>query len=157
MCLWIVFLNNDVVFLLPFMSVLLDKSNQNIRAAALLIDQHQCYSASIHCSYYSAFQRSAYILKNQFKMTDKDIELDAAFGNTGKDSHNKTISVVFDKISKAGERLKALDYRREMGELKGKRRKADYSDEVIDEEVSRAAQSQAQTIQKLLDNVFHLS
>lgn len=139
------------------MSALLNKSDENVRAAALLIDSHSCYASSVHCSYYSIFQRSVHILKHRFGMTDKEIELDAAFGGTGKDSHKRTIAVMYEKIDKANERQKALIYRRQMGELKGKRVKADYSDEVIDIDFSRAAQSQAQTIQRLLEQVFPLS
>ncbi len=139
------------------MSVLLDKSNENIRVANLLIDQHHCYASSVHCSYYSVFQRSVHVLTQQFGMTDKEIEVDAAFGNVGKDSHNKTISVVFNKIMSAGQRLKAVDYRRSMGALKGKRQKADYSDKAIDKTFSQDAHKQAQDIQYLLDNVFSIS
>lgn len=139
------------------MSVLLDKSNENIRAAALLIDQHNCYTSSVRCSYYSVFQRSVHILKYKFGMTDREIEFDAAFGNTGRDSHNKTVAALYEKIDKASERQRALTYRRQMGELKGKRVRADYSGEAVDETFSRDAHSQAQIIQQLLEHVFPTS
>ena len=90
-------------------------------------------------------------------MTDREIELDAAFGNTGRDSHNKTVAALYEKIDKASERQRALTYRRQMGELKGKRVRADYSGEVVDETFSRDAHSQAQTIQQLLEHVFPTS
>lgn len=139
------------------MSVLLDKSNENIRVADLLINQHHCYAASVHCSYYSVFQRSVHILKQQFGMTDKEIDLDAAFNGQGKDSHKRTIAVMYEKIDRANKRLKAVDYRREMEQLKGKHHKADYKEDVINESFSQDAYRQAQTIQQLLDNVFPLS
>ncbi len=139
------------------MSTLLDKSVENSQVANLLIDQYKCYAASVHCAYYSVFQRSVHILRYQFGMTERDIDLDAAFGGTSKDSHKKTIAVVYDKIDKANERQKAVLFRREMGELKGKRTKADYSDEVIDKALSVAARDQSQRLQTLLNNVFPLS
>ena len=50
------------------MRILLDKSDENIRTASELINQHEYYAASVHCSYYACYQVVMDLFEEKYKV-----------------------------------------------------------------------------------------
>ena len=141
------------------MSVLINKSKENLTSAQILIENN-CYASSVHCSYYSSFQLMSHLLLNNFGFSQDVIKTESK-----KDggSHIWSANIIFKKMGKQQEILKAIDFNREIGILRNKRMHADYSDEEIDKkkqqlnkDYSVAALAQAGVINNILSKVFNI-
>lgn len=141
------------LYLPQIMSVLIAKSKENISSAQLLIN-NKCFASSIHCSYYSSVQIMIEILFTQYKFTRNTLLTTAKNESSG--SHVFAINYLFKRMDEKSERLKAVDFNREVGKLKYKREHADYHETVIDELYSNDALKQAGVINKILIDVFKL-
>ena len=124
------------------------KSEENFNAANLLIINNM-YAASIHCSYYSCFQLSKYLLK-----TLHDIDYAVQESNSsGKDSHYYVNNETSNKIDSVSH-IAYIDYNKFIAMLKKLRRRADYSAGVISEEEAKKAYQCANEIKTILNNKF---
>lgn len=122
------------------------KSEENLNAANLLI-KSSMYTASIHCSYYSSFQLSKYLLKTHY-----DIDYTIQESNSkGKDSHYYVINEISNRIDSVSH-IAFLDFNQFISKLKKLRRKADYSVETISEEEATKAYQCANSIMTLFKN-----
>lgn len=122
------------------------KSEENLNAANLLI-RSSMYMASIHCSYYSSFQLSKYLLKTHY-----NIDYDEQKSNSkGKDSHYYVINETSNRIDSVSH-IAFLDFSKFISKLKQLRHKADYSVETISEKEATKAYQCANNIMDLLKN-----
>lgn len=135
------------------MSVLIAKSDENISSAQLLID-NKCYASSVHCSYYSSVQLVISLLLNKFGYTAEKLETESKSERKG--SHVFAKNIIHQKMKDKGIRFKATEFYREMGELKNKREKADYQEEIIDKDFSESAVKQAHTVNEILTEIFEI-
>lgn len=108
------------------MSILRNKSDFNLEAAKVLIDEHQLYAPSVNCSYYSCFQFIRFKL-NALGKTYADVDQEIA-SDTRRSSHKYPISLL---VAKLKESVKDdNDYFRKVndkiGLLKLMREEADY-------------------------------
>ena len=126
------------------MSVLKVKSDENIHAANLLIDK-SLFTASVHCSYYAAFQMSKYILANFC-----DVGYEEQDNNSkGQGSHKYVSTVMSDNLEKRN-KFCMIDYNRHYKTIKFLRNKADYSTGLIDKEEAEEALKSSRSIISLL-------
>lgn len=104
--------------------VLLEKSDKNILAADLMVD-NEYYSSSIHCYYYSTFQLMSHIVFNVFNV-DED-----QFGEKikGKNSHNYLINLFRNDLILGGQDIRVIG--NDLRDLKQLRRDADYTQKDI--------------------------
>lgn len=129
------------------MSYFLQKSNSNLAIAHYLYTDAPipCYSASVHCSYYSCLQKIMYILKEFFE--DNYVRINAEVkgkkGNTHKDYIIEIGNIIKDKsyIGRS-ERFKDVqNIQNYLIDLKELRIKADYHDiEIIKDKAAKAHQ-----------------
>jgi hypothetical protein len=137
------------------MNVLLDKSNQNFKAAEFLKDdEQQFYAASVHCSYYCSFQLMAYILT--YKLGVKNSANWLNLGDT-KGSHERAIKIIFDEIYNQGLRSDAAKFKRMIESLKSNRVDADYKETIISKQWSEVALSTSKQINRLLIPIFNIN
>ena len=93
-------------------------------AQHLLLDKEQ-FAPSVHCGYYSCFQKITYLLSEYYPDALKTIEEDGA-GQKKGNLHNKTIQL-FRKIHETVfDRAEAREVGRDLNDLKALRIKADY-------------------------------
>lgn len=137
------------------MSHLLVKYKENQIAAQKLIDEHQLYAASVHCSYYSCVQLINYIFKYvPLSISAADITNEL----NGKDSH-------LALRSRLRKELKILDVPTvqiniidgALEQLKLLRNKADYKDALVGDDESRRALSKSIQVIEILKNKFSLT
>lgn len=131
------------------MNVFLEKSTTSIQAADLLIKEG-CYSSSVHCSYYSVYQRMAYILKYILGERDPRIWKDPV------GSHDRAIN----RISEAAigrDKIKGRNLHTYIGRLKNNRVTADYNDTIIDPTFSEEARKSAGMILVTLNEIFKIN
>ena len=121
---------------------LVQKSNENIKAAKLLIDK-QMYTASIHCSYYACYQLINFILFNNFKFTKEKLNKeqqhvaamnkDHNSSDLNMNSHDATIGL-FTEIIVEKNKFTSVDATKlqyNMSLLKTQRTQADYENETL--------------------------
>jgi len=125
--------------------VLLTKSQDNIKASELLIN-NKFYATSIHCSYYSVYQRLVYTL-NCLK-TSMNLNI--------SDTHKRSIDAITQELKKQN-RAKAEDiedFTNRITALKSLRKRADYEIKMIIESESRDAFKESKELNKFLfDNI----
>ena len=121
------------------------KSEENFKAANLLITNNM-YAASIHCSYYSCFQLSKYLLKALYDIDYATQESESS----GKDSHYYLINEISNKIDPISH-IAYIDYNSFIAKLKKLRKKADYSVEAILEEEAVKAYQWADKVMTILN------
>ena len=136
------------------MSILINKSKENQTSAQLLINNNH-YASSVHCSYYSSVQIMLHILLNKFNFTPEKLEAESKMKFTG--SHVFAKNFLLNKMKEKNERFKARDFNNYIGELKNKREKADYQEEIINTELSQEALEQSKKINAILTNVFEIA
>lgn len=120
------------------MSIFKEKSEQNKKAANLLLSsQIMCDASVIHCLYYSIFQLSKHILANYCgkSYTEQDKE------SLNVDSHKYIMNAMADSIDKISH-IDFLDYLSKFEKLKRLRKKADYNNEQITQSDVQKAQAQ---------------
>jgi hypothetical protein len=136
-----------------FMSELIIKSKQNIKAAHEMISTFGFFSSSIHCSYYSCVQLLIEILINDFGIPDHEIVNEARKDGTG--SHVFASNTVFSEIHKE-EWKTARDFNRDIEKLRRRRENADYHEFQVSKEYSMDAFKEANNINTALVRFFKL-
>ena len=120
------------------------KSEENIASAVLLMN-NSFFTSSVHCSYYAGFQFTKYVLADFFGIGYEKQEKESK----GKDSHFYVQSEM-EKRFKDTERLNFIDYNKYFNKLKKFRKKADYSQDLINKEEAGSACSCAEKLIDLL-------
>lgn len=135
------------------MSILVVKSEENLSSAKILI-ANECFNSSVHCSYYSSVQLMIHLLLNRFDFTQEKLASSAKSENKG--SHVYAKNFLFKKMAEMDKRFKAIDFNRLVGELKNKREQADYHEVEVDSDFSQNAITQAESVNKILTEVFEI-
>lgn len=132
------------------MAIMKAKSNENIIAADLLIEKNML-TASVHCSYYSGFQFSKFVLSHccgiDYETQEKE--------SSGGDSHFYVMINTKENLSRMN-RFYGIDYDKYYSTLKMLRKKADYTNkEITDKEAKRACKN-AKDMITLLTKKFNI-
>jgi len=135
------------------MGMLIAKSKENLISAQLLIE-NKYYASSVHCSYYSSVQLMIHLLITKFNFTQEKLENEAI--KEGKGSHVFAINQITKHLKSKQEILKSVDFYRNIGKLKTKRKHADYLDTLIDKPYSDEALLQANEINGILTTAFNI-
>lgn len=127
------------------MSNIRDKSDENIEAAQLLINNGK-YTSSVHCSYYGCFQMMKHVLA-----TKCNVEYDVQNSTNGQDSHlfirDKILNEINDHTSKR-------NIRSYFDNIKADRRRADYLQDKISDMESLETLDQSKKLIRLLKQQF---
>lgn len=116
------------------LSCLKDKSDFNKDAAELLIDNN-LYASSVHCSYYSVFQRMKYGYKTKEKLSEEAYS--SRYNSSGvKNSHVFLINNFCSLITNSHERR---NLKTKIKDLKTFRVESDYQEVIIDHSKSSLA------------------
>ena len=126
------------------------KSEENIHAANLLID-NSLFMASVHCSYYAAFQMSKHILANCCGIGYK--EQDAY--STGQGSHQYVNHMVRKNLNKLSTKY-SDNYNTNYNKLRMLRKKADYTTIQIKKKDAENARNMAKCIIDLLTTKYNV-
>lgn len=126
------------------------KSIENIHAADLLIENGML-AASVHCSYYSGFQFSKFVLSHCCGISYENQEAEC----TGRDSHSYVSNKTAEKLILKN-RFYGVDYYTYYNTLKMLRKKADYTNEEISEKEARRACNSAKNMITLLTQKFSI-
>ncbi|GIQ57726.1 hypothetical protein Flavo103_08620 [Flavobacterium collinsii] len=110
------------------MSFLKEKSNFNLDAAKVLIDEHSCYAPSVHCSYYGVFQ---YISTTLNRLGETYEKISTTINNSrGKpnqlNSHDYPIKLIVSKVTEKSDPYYGNAVKNKIKELKTFRKIADY-------------------------------
>jgi hypothetical protein len=137
------------------MSHLLNKSKQNKDIAKYLqTDSHEiCYAASIHCGYYSCFQKVTHIFTHILERDSNEMKKEAKWKRRG--SHEHYIKE-FRKELEEADRKDAKTLERELLQLKTMRKRADYYDVEITQENARNALEYTEKIHQTIKKYFEL-
>ena len=112
------------------MSKIKAKSEFNLLAAKVLIDEHDYYAPSVHCSYYGCFQFIKYKL-NQLGQT-YDIVSQTIEADKTLHSHTYPINLLLQELSAKGvNRHDVREVKEKINDLKYFRVVADYHDKEI--------------------------
>lgn len=130
------------------MSIIKVKSSDNLRAAKLLIDNH-IYSPSVHCSYYSVYMFSMYMLCHKCNISYED----QSENSRGRDSHFYVIKNIADDLNKKN-RYYMTDFYSWYNKLKKLRKQADYLNEEVKEKDANTAYKSAENIIQLLTDKY---
>jgi len=124
------------------LSHLKSKSEFNLEAAKVLIDEHDNYAPSVHCSYYGCFQFIKSKL-NQIGITyDKvsaDIVNSRQEGVTTLNSHNYYIKLVAEQVGLKSDVFLKKSIRDKIKRLKTFREISDYQNTYVDFAQSKEA------------------
>lgn len=140
------------------MSSLKNKSEHNLLAAEILI-KNGLHAPSVHCSYYSCFQLSKYVL-NKFSgisYLDQETELNLwKQSRTGKiGTHDYVIKKLGDEIRKCSTEA-YLTFTNNIKELKKFRIESDYEDKPVTDEQSKRSLHLSTELIHLLKSNCHL-
>lgn len=129
------------------MSFLNNKSEFNLVGAQLLIDNN-LYAPSVHCSYYSVFQKLKYkyVLK-------KDISYDDLAQMIILDTRNTHRYVIEEFCNFIQDRLKKRDLKNKINDLKAFRVESDYEDLEINIDKSNLALSKSKEIIREINKI----
>ncbi|MFC4723032.1 hypothetical protein ACFO5O_11920 [Geojedonia litorea] len=124
------------------MSYLKAKSVFNLDAAEVLIEKHQCYAPSVHCSYFGCFQFIKSKL-NEIGITyakmEQDINLSKQNGGTPLTSHKYPISLMLKRIEEKTDVYYKRELQNKIKTLKVYREESDYFNEEVDYNKSNTA------------------
>ena len=135
------------------MSFLIDKSEQNIKSADLLIiNKH--FASSVHCSYYCCIQLMLHILRTDFNKTEEEIDIESKKGSKDESGfHNWLQNIILREFFIRDFNL-GRDFNNYIGSLKGARIKADYKNIYIEQRHAALALQHAKEINKILKEKF---
>lgn len=133
------------------MSKLREKSRFNLVAAEVLIKE-SLYAPSVHCSYYSCFQRIKSIFPDYFNLNYD--EIDSIVASIKTSEHNYLIHYLSNQIK---QKLGDTDYRNfsnDIKDLKLFRTESDYKEIEVTSDLSNKALKLAKRINSFLDTTF---
>ena len=133
------------------MSKLREKSKFNLDAAEVLIGE-SLYAPSVHCSYYSCFQRIKCILPEYYGITYEQIDIYVA--NLSTSEHNYLIRFLSSEIKKNVGDKEYRDFSNDIKDLKQFRTNSDYKEIEVTSILSDKALNIAKRINTLLDETF---
>src|ERR1035437_993426 len=133
------------------MSKLLEKSRFNLDAAEVLI-RERLYAPSVHCSYYSCFQRIKSIFPIYFDLTFSQIDVIVRTGKANE--HAYLIRYISEQILKNIGLMEYAEFKRKIGDLKEFRVSSDYKEIEITSDLSNKALKIAKAINGFLAEVF---
>lgn len=129
---------------------LVEKSNKNIESARLLMEE-ELWNSSVHCSYYACLQIIKQIVYNLKTKRIADQQLSR--GDTHRYLIQCMVSDLAGKAYRDGGMLQ-IDFQSKISELKGRRESADYSETIINEVDSDAAQNLAVDLIDYLNQIY---
>ncbi|MCL3851449.1 hypothetical protein M1P97_09140 [Parabacteroides sp. GYB001] len=132
------------------MPIIKAKSSDNLNAARLLIDNH-IYSPSVHCSYYSVYMLSMYVLCHKCNISYENQEKESK----GRDSHFYVTENVAKDLDKKNH-ISMLDFLTWYNKLKMLRRRSDYLNQAIKNKEANKAYKLADDIIHLLTNKYNI-
>jgi hypothetical protein len=133
------------------MSKLREKSKFNLKAAEVLIKE-SLHAPSVHCSYYSCFQRIKCIFPEYFNLTYDQIDSEVA--NHPTSEHNYLIRYLSGVIkTNVGDKA-YRDFSNDIKDLKKFRTDSDYKEIEVTSILSDKALNIAKRINTLLDETF---
>jgi len=133
------------------MSKLREKSKFNLDAAEVLINEN-LYAPSVHCSYYSCFQRIKSIFPDYFDLTYAKIDSTVASSKTSE--HNYLIHYLSIQIKlKLGD-VEYRNFNNDIKDLKSYRTESDYKEIEVTSDKSNKALKLAKRINSFLDTTF---
>jgi len=133
------------------MSKLLEKSKFNLDAAELLI-KATLYAPSVHCSYYSCFQRIKCIFPEYFNLTYNQIDSTVASSKTSE--HNYLIHYLSNQIKQKLGDVEYRNFNNDIKDLKLFRTESDYKEIEVTSDLSNKALKLAKRINSFLDTTF---
>jgi uncharacterized protein (UPF0332 family) len=126
------------------LSFLNNKSDFNLEGAKLLIE-NSLYAPSVHCSYYSVFQ------KLKYKYTTKaSISYDELTQNIFADKRNTHKYIIDEFCNFIQDRYKKRDIKNKINDLKAFRNQSDYDDIEINHSISSLALTKSEELLKEL-------
>lgn len=138
------------------MPELLIKSEQNLKAATLLIN-NGLYAPSVHSSYYSCFQKLKHVIASAYNCDYDDIDKELReFNRNRNKGHVASHEFLIDfKLSKFIQR-ENLDHRliNNLNELKRYRKQSDYENVSIREKESRSVLLLTNEVLNKLNNLL---
>lgn len=136
------------------MPELLKKSDENFLAANLLI-QNKFFAPSVHCSYYSCFQKLKNVISQAYNSDyfELDTELKNINRNVSQGSRMGSHEFLIDRKLFDLVKRKKRDHRliNSMNDIKVYRKKSDYLNEPITEDVAVKAHNISQKVIKELN------
>lgn len=131
------------------MKILLEKSEKNIEASNLLL-QEEYFETSIHCSYYSCIQLMSHILFNVFDINEYD------FINSNENKKNGSHNSLLNEITKRfpSQSTNVYEFKNDFKIIKDYRIKADYRQQNILETDSIKSIDKATKINNKLKEIF---
>lgn len=131
------------------MSHLKSKSEFNLEAAKILIDDHSYYAPSVHCSYYGCFQFIKSKL-NGIGITYAKMNSDIA-SNPKLSSNKYPLDLIVAEIGKKTDVYYQREIKTKIKTLKAYRVISDYHNEIVDHSKSNAALKLSIEIISLID------
>lgn len=134
------------------LSFLKEKSVFNFQAAKVLIDEHDCYAPSVHCSYYGVFQMISYTL-NKLGHTYEKVASDITSSKgtrMPKGSHTYPIDLIHQELTAKYDIFYAKGITDKIKLLKTFRTNSDYSVDQILKGQSEEALRMGNEIVKVL-------
>lgn len=134
--------------IIRLMTVYKTKSDQNILASSLLI-QNNCCNSSIHSTYYSIIQLIIFVLVESNVWTLEEINIHTK----EKGSHNWLFREVQMQISN---RIKRKQINDQLQDLKTARNNADYKEKIYGQKEAKKALQKAKDIELSLKENFKI-
>lgn len=129
------------------------KSEFNLAAAEILIDEHQNYAPSVHCAYYGCFQFIKSKLNSigiTYEQIDEDIAKSQQEGMKTLYSNKYPLDLIIREIRKKSDVLFVKKVRDSIKDLKTFRVESDYHNVQIDYSKSYEALNLSREIIKLI-------
>lgn len=133
------------------MSKLREKSKFNLDAAEILIKEN-LHAPSVHCSYYSCFQRIKCIFPEYFNITYSQIDTNVANQQTSE--HSYLIRHLSGEIKRNLGDKEYRDFSNDIKDLKQFRTNSDYKEIEVTSTLSCRALNIAKRINTFLDKTF---
>jgi uncharacterized protein (UPF0332 family) len=139
------------------MSELLKKSTENISAASLLIE-NKLYASSIHCSYYSCFQKLKNVISLAYSCRYEDLEVEHRDLNS-KLKQNQKLGTheffinrkLFDLIRREKEDHRLIN---KINDIKLHRTNSDYKDVAIDNKTAEEVLAKSKIVIETLNTLI---
>ncbi len=132
------------------------KYEENLRAAQLLV-QKEYFSASVHCYYYACVQLMLHILRFDVGISEEDIDVQQreASKSINGGFHSWIINKMFELLM-VKNFIAASEFNDWIGELKSMRVRADYKEEILTKNKTKAIGEKVSFVIETLKNNFKI-